>query len=97
RDPSEHGRLLSYLREDLRLGISSDVVRDGEGSVCPPTLGMHPALRDHLAVEMRQLLDEPEILQQGRTARPSGLNVQIVCDGLTGRMGHRRAFGYVVH
>jgi hypothetical protein len=25
---------------------------------------VHPPLRDHLAVEMRQLLDQPDILQQ---------------------------------
>jgi hypothetical protein len=97
REPNEHGRLLADLRENLRLGVAGDVVRDGEGAVRPPALGMHPALRDHLAVEMRQLLDQPDILQQGRTARPGCLNVEIVRDRRTCSMGQWRAFGFVVH
>src|SRR5207253_10997489 len=37
----EHRRLLAELGEDLRLGESGDVVRDGEGPVRPPALRVH--------------------------------------------------------
>jgi len=41
---------------------------------------MHAALGDHFAGEMRQLFDQPDILQQSRTARPGRLDVEIVRD-----------------
>ncbi len=57
REAGEHRRLLADLGEDLRLGESGDVVRDSEGPVRPPALRVHAAFGDHLAVEMRQLLE----------------------------------------
>jgi hypothetical protein len=44
---------------------------------------MHPPLGDHLAVEMRHLLHQPDVLQQCRAARAGGHDFGIV--------GHRRA------
>jgi hypothetical protein len=41
---------------------------------------MHAALGNYFPGEMRQLFDQPDILQQGRAARPGGLDVQIVRD-----------------
>jgi hypothetical protein len=43
---------------------------------------VHAALRDHFAGEMRELLDQPDILQQGGTARPRGLNVKLSVTGV---------------
>src|SRR3546814_9574706 len=53
---------------------------------------MHAALGDHLAVEMRQFLDQPDILQQGRAARASRHDVVVVGNRCAGRMGQRGAF-----
>jgi len=41
---------------------------------------MHSALRDYFAGEMGELLDQPDILQQGGTARPGSLDIEIVRD-----------------
>jgi hypothetical protein len=59
----EHRRLLADRAEDLRLGNARDVVCHGEGAVSAPALCMHTPLGDHLAVEMRQLLKQPDVLQ----------------------------------
>ena len=74
----EHRRLLADGAEDLRPGEAGDVVRHGEGAVGAPAFRVHPPLRDHLAVEMRQLLDQPDILQQRRAARTCGHDVGVV-------------------
>ena len=87
REAGEHRRLLADLGEDLRLGKAGDVVRHGEGAVGAPALGMHPPLGDHLAVEMRQLLDQPDVLQQRRTARTGGHDVGVVGDRRAGGIG----------
>ncbi len=79
----EHRRLLADRVEDLRPREVRDVLRHRESAVGAPAFGMHPPLRDHLAVEMRHLLDQPDILQQRRTARACGHDVGVV--------GHRRA------
>ena len=69
-----------------------DVVRDREGAMCAPALRMHAALGDHLAVEMRQLLDQPDVLQQRRAARAGGHNVGVVSDRCAGGVGEERFF-----
>ena len=43
-------------------------------------LGMHDALRDPLAVEVRELLDEHMVLQQDRTRLTGGQRVLVVRD-----------------
>ena len=55
--------------EELRPGVLGDVVGDGEGAEGAGALGVHPALGDDLAVEVGQLLQEPDVLQQHRTPR----------------------------
>ena len=87
REAREHRRLLADLRENLGLGVAGDVVRDREGAVGAPALGVHAPLRDHLAVEMRQLLDQPDILQQRRAAPTGGHDVGVVSDRGAGRVG----------
>lgn len=53
-------------------------VTSAEGSIGPAPLGVHPSLRDHFAIEMRQLLQKPDILEENRAPRPSGLGVEVV-------------------
>jgi len=48
---------------------------------------MHPPLGDHLAVEMRHLLHQPDVLQQCRAARAGGHDVGIVGHWRAGRVG----------
>jgi len=52
-----------------------------ERAVGSPALGVHAALRDHLAVEMGELLDQPDVLQQGRAARTGGHDVVLSATG----------------
>ena len=75
---------LADLRKDLGAGVFGDVVRDGEGAVGGGTLGVHTPLRDHLAAEVGELLQEPDILQQLRAARACGHRILVVDDGRAG-------------
>ena len=83
----EHLGLLADGREDLGLGVAGDVVGDGEGAVGARALGVHPALGDHLAVEVGELLQEPDVLEQGRPAAARGHDVLVVDDGRARRGG----------
>ncbi|MDB6013474.1 MAG: hypothetical protein JWL65_5724 [Gammaproteobacteria bacterium] len=56
---------------------------DLEGSKGAPALCVHASLRDDLTSKMRQLFEQPDILQQGRPARPCSQ------DGL-GKLGEDR-------
>ena len=67
-EAGEHRRLLADRAEDLRLGKAGDVVRYRKGAVGAPSFGVHAALGDHFAVEVSQLLEQPNVLQQCRTA-----------------------------
>src|SRR5882724_2391881 len=84
REAQEHGRLLPDLRENLRLGVAGDVVGHREGAVGTPALGVHAPLRDYFPVEMRQLLDQPDILQERRAASAGRHDVGVVCDRRAG-------------
>ena len=44
------------------LGVSRDVVRDGQLAVRAPTFSVHSTLGDDFAVEMRHLLEQPHVL-----------------------------------
>jgi hypothetical protein len=81
REAGEHLGLLADPCEDLRLGKARDIVRDGKGAECAGALGVHPSLRNDLAIEMRQLFQEPDVLQQHRPAPPRGDDVVVVDDG----------------
>ena len=53
---------------------------------------MHAAFRDHLAVEMREFFQVPQVLQQHRTAWAGGEHILVVGDG--GARGGREALGH---
>ena len=63
-EPGEQLGLLADLGEDLRPRVFRDVVRDGERAVGAGALGVHAPLGNHLAVEVGELLQEPDILEQ---------------------------------
>jgi len=42
---------------------------------------VHAPLRDHLAVEMRHLFDQPDILEQRRAAPTGGHDVGVAATG----------------
>src|ERR1700722_14268384 len=86
REPRKHWRLLADLGEYLGLGVAGDIVRCGEGPVGAPSLGVHPALRNDLAIELRYLLDQPDVLQESRTAGPGGENVGVGGDWCPSRI-----------
>src|SRR5260370_21991236 len=81
RKARKHLRLLPDLGEDLRLGVLGDVMGNSEGAESSRALGMHTALWNHLAVEVRHLLKKPDVLEQRRTPFASCCNVLIVVDG----------------
>lgn len=69
---STHG-FLSDLLEDLGAAVLRDVVRDLEVTEGSGALGVHHALRNSLAVKVRHLVEEVDILQQDRTALSDSL------------------------
>jgi hypothetical protein len=72
-------------------------VGDGEGAVRAGALGVHSTLRDHFAVKVRQLLDQPDILQKRRPARTRRHDVHIVGNGCAGGVGQKRSLDLVAH
>lgn len=69
---STHG-FLSDLLEDLGAAVLCDVVRDLEVAEGSAALGVHHALRNALAVKVRHLVEEVNILQQDWAALADSL------------------------
>jgi hypothetical protein len=86
-EADEHRRGLADLAEQFCAGEACDVVRHGECAVGAPALGVHAPFRDHLPVEVRHLLDQPDVLQQRGAARTGGHDVGVVGDRGAGRVG----------
>ena len=87
RETDENLRLPADRGKQLRPGVAADVVGHGEAAMGAGALGMHAPLGDHLAVEMRQLLQEPDILQQHRSARPRRQDILVVRHGAAAGRG----------
>ena len=68
RESLKYGRLLADLGKNLCLGVTGNIVCCGKGTVGALPFGVHPALRNDFAIEVRHLLDQPDVMQQGRTA-----------------------------
>src|SRR5690606_16501362 len=64
RESSEQVGLLTDFREDLRVRVLGDVGRDRERAVRTGPLRVHATFGDDLAVEMRKLLQEPDVLEK---------------------------------
>jgi len=95
-EADEHVRLLSYLGEEVRLGIAGDVVGYGEGPEGTGTLGVHPPLGDDLAVEVGQFLQEPGVLEEDGAVAAGGHGVLHVGYGRTVVVGGVHGSGIVV-
>ena len=75
-------------RLQCRVGIGTHglvIIGDLEVAVSAATLGVHNTFRDALAIEVRQLVDEGEVLQEDGTLRAGGHRVLVVVD----RVGRR--------
>ena len=88
REPQEGLALVADLAEDLGAGIVGNVVVDGQRAVGAGALGVHRALGDALAVLVRQLLEQAEVLHEDRPARTRRLGVLVVGYRSTARRGH---------
>src|SRR5262245_60959 len=91
RKAREQRRLFSNLRKNRRFGVLGDVVSRRERSIRPPALGMHPALRNDLAIKVCELLDEPDVLEESRATTTGCQDVGVVRYRSTGGIG--KAFG----
>src|SRR6267378_6801760 len=87
RKAREHRRLLSDPRKNRCLGVLGDVVRCRESSMRPPAFGMHPALRNDLAIKVGELLNQPDVLEESRTTTTGCQNIGVVRYGSTGCIG----------
>ncbi len=87
REAQEYRGGLADFREQLRLGVGTQVMGDGKAAVGAGALGMDHALGSALAVEVLQLFDQVEVLQQQRAARAGAEGILVVGDRNTGSGG----------
>ena len=87
REAHEDLSLLAYPGEEPGLGEPGDVVGDGELAESAGSLGVHTPLRDHLPVEVSELLLVPDVLHQHGAAWAGGHGVLVVRHGCTGSGG----------
>jgi hypothetical protein len=71
-----------------------DVAGHGETAISAPALGVHAPFGNHLTVEMRQFLHEPNILKQRRTAWACRQNVGVVGNRGTRSIGKGNVIGH---
>src|SRR5690606_37559003 len=86
REAGEHAGLLARLQE-VRLRVLRDIVQHLELTEGAGALGVRAALRDALAVEARELLDECDVVEQQRAVGADAQRVRIGfarCAGLGG-------------
>ena len=94
-EPGEHFGLLARPREELGARVLRHVGGALELAVGAGALGVHDALGDALAVEVRQLLHQVHVPRQDRPARPCGQRVLIVIHTRPG--GERQLLRFVGH
>ena len=78
REPHKHISTLAHRGKKARTCIVRYIVRNGEMSESPAPLSMHTTFRNHLTVEMRQLLHHPQILKQHRSAPSRSQRIAII-------------------
>ena len=79
----EHPRLLADLTEQLRPGVGRDVVRDRKRAVGASALGVHDALWNAFAVEVRHFLVQDVVLQQNGATWANGHGIVVLDVGPT--------------
>jgi hypothetical protein len=72
REASEERGALANAVQELGLGVLADVVGDLEVTMGTSTLGMDDTLGNALAVKVRKLVNESEILEQTTMDRHGG-------------------------
>ncbi|MNQ59969.1 hypothetical protein D3C85_742350 [compost metagenome] len=93
RGEAHEDRRAYALLENLGAGQVADIGGGDEFAVDTGATCMHHALRDALAIEALELLDQLHILQQGRAVRAGSLGVLVVADGgavVAGQGGGKR-------
>lgn len=80
RETHEAFGLLADPGEDRRTRVFGDVLRHRKGAECARAFGMHTPFGDYFAVEMREFLEEPRVLQRHGAADACGLDVLVVGD-----------------
>ena len=80
--------------EQRRASVGTHVARGGERAEGAAALGVDDALRNLLAVELRELLDQVVVVQRDRTAVPDALRVGVARDRLAGVRGGEGGFGH---
>ena len=68
RESHEKRRFLADLREHLRLRVARDIVRDLQRAECARTFCVDTAFRNHFAIEVSEFFEQPDVLQNNRTA-----------------------------
>ena len=97
-EADEHLGLGTRL-EHLRLRVRADVARHFERAVRAGTLRVHASLGDDLAVEVRQLLDHPVILEHHGAALARREGMVVVGNGVAcfvGELGGIDVIGHAV-
>ncbi len=87
--------LLAHARKQLGARVPRDVVRHREGAVSAGALRVHAALGDDLTIEVRELLQQPNVLEQRRAARSGRHRILIVDDGRS--RSSRQLLRFVFH
>jgi len=80
RETHEAFGFLADPGEDRRTRVFGDVLRHRKGAECARAFGMHTPFGDYFAVEMREFLEEPRVLQRHGAADACGLDVLVVGD-----------------
>ncbi|MNN54352.1 hypothetical protein D3C81_1691650 [compost metagenome] len=93
RKTQEGFSLLTNRVKQLGLGESSDVLGDCKGAIGSGALGVYTPLRDVLAIEVSELLDQVEIVEQQRAAGASRAGILVVSYGGTAGGGENLAHG----
>jgi hypothetical protein len=70
--------------EEGGAGVRAHVVGDAEGAERAAALGVHDALRDALAVELRELLDKVVVVEGDGAVGADGQRVLVAGDGGAG-------------
>src|SRR5690606_16797888 len=78
---------LSHFGEHLCARVLADVVGDGQGSECSPTLGVNGPLGNPLAVLMGQFLDQLIVVDGDRSVPARRFRILVVRNGVAGGGG----------
>ncbi|MNJ57048.1 hypothetical protein D3C77_526230 [compost metagenome] len=88
--------LLADIAEQLGAAVLGDIAGHREGAIGTRALGVHTALWDVLAVEVRELLDQMEVIQQQRATRACRTRILVISDRCTAGGGQYLGLAHVL-